>query len=88
MPAVEARDQTKQADLVRDRSFTAFLRAVRSEPGFGLRVASTLAFGLGLLIAKGVVAVLLALAAAVGLGLAIGYPYFRARGRLLGGSRR
>lgn len=66
----------------------AFLRAIRAEPGFGLRLIAAAAFALGLLLAKGFIAVLIALATGVALGVVIGYPYFRGRGRLLGGSRR
>lgn len=74
--------------LAGDRSFPAFLRAVRSEPGFGFRLAALGAFGIGLLIGEGVATLALWGGLGVAVGVAIGYPYFRTRGRLLGGVKR
>lgn len=70
-----------------DRSFRTFLRTANSEPGARLRLLSIAGFGLALFLAKGIVAVLVAGAAGLAIGVAIGYPYFLWRGRLLGGSK-
>ena len=70
-----------------DRSFRAFLRTANSEPGARLRLASIAAFGLALFLAKGLLAALITCAAGLAIGVAVGYPYFRQRGRLLGGSK-
>jgi hypothetical protein len=71
-----------------DRSFVAFLRAARSEPGAALRLLSFAAFAVALFADRGIVAVLVAVGIGLTVGLAIGFPYFRWRGRLLGGSGR
>jgi len=73
---------------VEDRSFRAFLRAAWEEPGRSLRLLSVLAFGLALGLRKGVIALVVALSAGAIIGCVVGYPYFRRRGRLLGGVRR
>jgi hypothetical protein len=70
-----------------DRSFRAFLRTANTEPGARLRLVSVAAFALSLFLTKGLVAVLIAGVAGFAIGVAIGYPYFRRRGRLLGGSK-
>lgn len=68
--------------------FKAFLSTVRSEPGFGLRLVSSMAFGFALLVTKGITALVIAVAAGLTIAFLVGYPYFRARGRIWGGSRR
>jgi hypothetical protein len=70
-----------------DRSFRAFLRAIREEPGFGLRLASVGFGSTALAFDEGIETVVIALLAAAVAVVGLAYPYFRRRGRLPGSVR-
>ena len=74
--------------MVHDRSLRGFLRAIRTEPGFSLRVAAAVAFCSSLALMKGLVTAFVAVAAGVAIGLLIGFPFYRRRGYLPTGTRR
>lgn len=63
-----------------DRSFLAFLVAIRTYPGFRTRVAVAACFMAVLARQSGVQTALLTVAGALGLALAIGYPMWRRLG--------
>jgi ABC-type dipeptide/oligopeptide/nickel transport system permease subunit len=65
-----------------DRTVRAFLTAIRASPAFGMRVAATLAFAVSLVLTKGFATAIFALVLGAVLGLVIGYPLFRRRGRV------
>jgi hypothetical protein len=83
-----ATDQAPTRVPPTDRTFVAFMRAVRTESGGWLRLVGCAAFGVALVLAKGVMSLLLTALVAVALGVPLGYWYFRRHGRLLGGVRR
>lgn len=60
-----------------DRSFSAFLVAIRTFPGFGTRVAVTACFMVVLARQTGIESALLIVGATVVVALAIGYPMWR-----------
>lgn len=65
-----------------DRSFGAFLRAIRDAPGFSARVAGTTALALSVTLGKGWTTAAWATATGIVVLVLIGYPRFRRRGRL------
>lgn len=74
-----------------DRSFAAFLRCVRTEPGFSWRVAALPWLFTSVVLREGLRGALVALLIGVALSAVVGHEqfrYFRRHGRLLGGWHR
>jgi hypothetical protein len=67
-----------------ERTFRAFVWAIRTRPGFQFKVLATAAFGLGVVLKSGVLVMLAWGGGGVALGVAIGYPLFRRSGRVPG----
>jgi hypothetical protein len=63
-----------------DRSVGAFLRAIRTFPGFGARVGAALCYAAVLVREGGLDTGLLLLSATFGLSFAVGYPIWRRTG--------
>jgi hypothetical protein len=63
-----------------DRSFPAFVRAIRYYPGFIARVAAAACFFFGLMATDGLRAAALAVLGGLGIGVLIGYPIWRTTG--------
>jgi hypothetical protein len=70
-----------------DRSFRGFLEAVREEPGSCFRVLAVFCAAASLALSRGVLYMVVTLLAALPLGIGLGYPFFRRRGRLPGSRR-
>ena len=71
-----------------DRSFRAFLRRAASEPGVKWKHAMVALLGLSLFLQRGLVTLVVAALAGAVISVAIGYPYYRRKGYLWGGSKR
>lgn len=72
----------RQTDPHGSRSFSAFLRAVRETRVFWLRTAAVATLGTSLLVTKGVLTTITALVIGVLIGVLVGYPLFKKRGRV------
>jgi hypothetical protein len=63
-----------------DRSFFAFVRVIRTYPGFGLRVASAACFLAVLVRESGIRTAAIVSAVSLGISFLIGYPVWRRTG--------
>lgn len=60
-----------------DRSYRAFLVAIRSQPGLALKLLSLVCFSLGLLTSKGLSTTAITLGGTTAACLTLGYAYWR-----------